>query len=102
MIINIPLQIDEQKMEEVVARDYEGKILNEITKYIKSTLVKKAQNYYGDYNDKMLDGMQYLIEARIEKYLADYKDEIIEHASKILAERLARSKKGKEILENLT
>lgn len=96
MIINIPLQIDEQKMEEVVARDYEGKIFEEITKCIKSTLAKKAQNYYGD---KVVDGMQFLIEARIEKYLADYKDEIIEHASKLLAEKLAKSKRGKEILE---
>lgn len=96
MIINIPLQIDEERMEEVLQKDYEGKVLDEITKYIKATLSKQSSNYYGD---KVIDGMQALIENRIDIFLDEHKEEIIETAAKELANKLARSKKGKELLE---
>ena len=42
MIINIPLQIDEEKMEEVVKKDYESKVMGEIVKYIKKALVSES------------------------------------------------------------
>lgn len=99
MIINIPLQIDEQKMEEVVARDYEGKVLDEISKYVRTVIASKAEKYYGD---KVSDGMRVLIEGRIDEFLDLHEKEILERASGILAEKLARSKRGKEILENFT
>lgn len=95
MIINIPLQIDEQKMEEVLQRDYEGKILEEITKQIKTNLAKQAETHYGD---RVSDGMRVLIEMRIDKFLQNHADEVIENASSKVAEKLARSKRGKAIL----
>lgn len=98
MIINIPLQIDEQKMEEVLQRDYQGKILDEIMKYIKTTLSNNADCYYGD---KVSDGMRVLIEGQIDTFLKEHSEEVIDRASKILAEKLARSKKGKSILERM-
>lgn len=102
MIINIPLQIDEQKMEEVIARDYEGKVLEKITEYVKKTLMDNStESYYTDTDRKISSGMANLIEGRIDVFLADHKDEIIEDAAKALAEKLARSKKGKAILDGL-
>ena len=98
MIINIPIQIDEAKMEEAIQKDYEGKVLDEIVKYIKTTLSRNSSNPYGD---KVINGMQALIEDRIDEFLKAHKDEVIEHASKILAEKLARSKKGKAILDEM-
>lgn len=98
MIINIPLQIDEHKMEEVLQRDYEGKILSEIMNQVKKTLYDNASRYYGD---RVSDGMCVLIEKQIKSFLNEHKDEVIDNASKILAEKLARSKKGKEILGGL-
>ena len=98
MVINIPIQIDEAKMEEAVQKDYEGKVLDEIVKYIKTTLTRASSNPYGD---RATDGMRVLIEDRIDEFLKDHKDEVIEHASKLLADKLARSKKGKEILDGV-
>ena len=98
MIINIPLQVDEQKMEEVLQRDYEGKVLNKINEYIKTTLANNAEKYYGD---KVSDGMRVLVEAQIDKFLKVHKDEIIENAAHAMAEKLARSKRGKELLEEV-
>ena len=99
MIINIPLQIDEAKMEEVVERDYMGKVMQEITKHITTCLANKSHSYYG--SDRANDGLTILINHRIDEHLDKYRDEIIETAAKYLAEKLARSKRGKEILEEV-
>ena len=98
MIVNIPLQIDEAKMEEVLQRDYEGKVLAMIDSYVKTTLTNRAEKYYGD---KVDDGMRVLIEMRIDQFLKLHQDKVIEKAAAVMAEKLARSKRGKEILENV-
>ena len=86
MIINIPLQIDEEKMEEVVKKDYESKVMGEIVKYIKKALV--SEGGYG-YGDKEVIGMTELIKGRIDIYLEKHNDEIIRAAGNALAEKLA-------------
>lgn len=104
MIINIPLQIDEAKMEELLQKDYEGRVLNEITKYIKTTLAKNALNYssfYKNTEDRVDDGMKVLIEDRIDAFLKEHEQEILYGAADILATKLAKSKKGKEILDGV-
>ena len=98
MIINIPLQIDEEKMEEVVKKDYEGKVMGEIVKYIKTALTKHSTSYYGD---REMNGMTELIKERIDIYLEKHNDEIISAAGNALAEKLARSKRGKAILDGI-
>ena len=98
MIINIPLQIDEEKMEEVVKKDYESKVMGEIVKYIKKALV--SEGGYG-YGDKEVIGMTELIKERIDIYLEKHNDEIISAAGNALAEKLARTKRGKAILDGV-
>lgn len=99
MIINIPLVVDEKKMEEVLERDYSGKVIDRIEEYIKTTLKNNAETYYGD---KVDDGMRVLIEKRIDKYLETAnKEQVLERAAVLLADKLARSKRGKQILEEL-
>ena len=48
MIINIPLQVDEERMEEVIARDYQSKVIDKIVDYIKEALVSQSNSYYGN------------------------------------------------------
>ena len=86
MIINIPLQIDEEKMEEVVKKDYENKVMGEIVKYIKKALVSEGGYGYGD---------------KEVIYLEKHNDEIISAAGNALAEKLARTKRGKAILDGI-
>lgn len=98
MIINIPLQIDEEKMEEVVKKDYESKVMGEIVKYIKTALTKHSTSYYGD---REMNGMTELIKEKIDIYLEKHNDEIISAAGNALAEKLARTKRGKAILDGV-
>ena len=85
-------------MEEAIQKDYEGKVLDEIVQYIKATLTRASSNPYGD---RTTNGMRVLIEDRIDAFLKEHREEVIEHASKILADKLARSKKGKAILDEV-
>lgn len=98
MIINIPLQIDEQQMNEVLQKDYEGKVVNEIVKYIRKTLASSSRSHYGN---QETEGMKALIQIQIDTFLENHRDEIIKCASVQMAEKLARSKRGKEILEEI-
>ena len=104
MIINIPLQVNEQQMEEVIKRDYEGKILDRIMEHIKTCIMTNSRYSYSAYRgkeEKIEDGMKVLIESQIQHFLDEHRQEIIDEASKILADKLARSKKGKAIFEGL-
>ena len=98
MIINIPLQVDEERMEEVIARDYQSKVIDKIVDYIKEALVSQSNSYYGN---KERNGMVELIKRKIDDYLNEHSDEIVKEAGLALAEKLARTKKGKAILDSV-
>lgn len=94
MIINVPITIDETAFEGQMSKDIENKVVRWLSDEIKSTLKRKA---YGT----ELDGLKEFVIDVVEKKIDTFRDEIIETASKELSNKLARSKKGKEILGNL-
>ena len=94
MIINVPITIDETAFEGQMSKDIENKVVRWLSDEIKSTLKRKA---YGT----ELDGLKEFVIDVVEKKIDTFRDEIIEMASKELSNKLARSKKGKEILGNL-
>ena len=94
MIINVPITIDETAFEGQMSKDIENKVVTFLCDEIKNTLKRKA---YGT----EMDGLKEFVIDAVEKKIDSFRDEIIETASKELANKLARSKKGKEILGNL-
>ena len=86
MIINIPLQVDEERMEEVIARDYQSKVIDKIVDYIKEALVSQSTTYYGN---KERNGMAELIKLKIDDYLKEHSYEIVKESVLSLAEKLA-------------
>ena len=99
MVINIPIQIDEAKMEEVVQRDYEQRVIKIIAEHITTALTNNSSKYYS--YDRESDGMTNLINERIDLFIGEHKDEIIEIAGSRLAERLARTKAAKSLIKDL-
>lgn len=92
MIINIPLTIDDELWASALARDYESKVTERLT-----TEVRKAICDHDAYKDQRR-GMQTWVDDKLDDILKEYKDDIIDAAAEKLAERLARTKRGKEIL----
>lgn len=100
MIINIPLQIDEATFEEKVREDY--------AENVKQLLLAKVDKVLEDYDNRYYatskswkNGLEYMITQEIDIFIKDHKDEIVEMAADKLAERLARTKKAKSILEGM-
>ena len=102
MIVNIPLQIDEKIIEKNLSVDYESKVKDYILKEVEDALIQRAKDLYKYWSGKdatTTDGIRVYIREYVDKYIQEWKDEIIETAADRLAERLAKTKKGKEILE---
>lgn len=99
MVINIPIQIHEEEMTKLIKQDYEEKVINEIVKYITTAIEKQGYGY--GYGAKFDNGMLNLIQNQIGKFLDEHKDEIIQKAGNILAEKLRRTKRVKEMMEGI-
>jgi hypothetical protein len=98
MIINIPLTIDDELWASALARDYESKVTEKLTNEVRKCIADKdTYNIYGkDQNVKR--GLENWVSYKIDDILKEYKDDIIDAAAEKLAERLARTKKGRELL----
>lgn len=97
MIINIPLQIDEAAFEQKVNDDYTDKVEQLLLQQVEKVLKDHDDRYYGSTRDPKL-GLSNIVYNRIDNFLKEHKEEIIEAASGKLAERLSKTKKAKELL----
>lgn len=95
MIINIPLQIDEKVIEKCLSVDYEKKVQDYLCKEVEQVLL----DHCGYYNKSTKNGMSQIVRNAVDEYVIEWKDEIIEKASERLAERLTRTKKAKELID---
>lgn len=103
MLINIPLQIDDAAFEGKLKEDYESQVLERIEQRLDRALMEH-DNSWGHKSAK--EGLNtlvmYTVENRVADFLHENRDAIIEAAAKDLGNRLARSKRGKEILEEVS
>ena len=95
-IVQFAIGIDDDRIVKSIEQNVERQVINNITEQIKGTITKKYC-YYGD----ELEPLKNMIKQQIEVILVEHKDYILENASKILADKLARSKAGKQLLEDL-
>ena len=94
-IFNIAIEVEDERIVQSIEKSVEEKVCKEISKKIEDCIYEKS--YYGRINNaKPLENM---IASRIDAILADNKDLVIEKAADKLAEKLARSKDGKAILD---
>lgn len=103
MIINIPLQIDDAAFEGKLKEDYESQVLERIEQRLDRVLMEHDKSWSHKSAREGLDTLvMYTIENRVADFLHENREEIIESAAKDLGNRLARSKRGKEILEEVS
>ena len=94
MIINIPLQIDDEMINSVIAADYQAKIEQNLTKQVETAIKRQSKSW----DSTVSSGLFYMAEEAVDKVISEYKEAIIDKAADKLAERLVRTKKAKEIL----
>jgi len=100
MVINIPINFDETAFEGKVSEDIQNRVVAELTKRIDDAIARRSSGYYyGDSGKQVIDGIIAMAKDEVSKVINQYEQQIIEIAGNELAARLARTKKGKEILE---
>ena len=93
-IIQFSISVEDDRIVNSIENNVEKQVIRTITDKVEDRIYEKRWGKV--YNaDPLID----MIHSRIDKVLADNTDLIIDRASKILAEKLARSKAGKAILE---
>lgn len=102
-IFQVAISMDDDRIKESVANKAEKEIMANLTKEVGQIIFEKTSYYeYGrnnkGYNPNCLSNWAKM---QFEQFLTDHKDAIIAGAAKELADRLARTKAAKAILENL-
>lgn len=96
-IVQFGIGIDDEAIKKSVSEHAEKviteQLLNEVEK-----IIFEQDAWGGQVNKYRASGFT---ERRFDKFLEDNRDTILELTSKYLADRLARTKRGKEILENI-
>lgn len=95
MIITIPLSIPDELLENTIAKDYEAKITERLTDEVRKVLLDQVKY---SYVKSERQGMENIVFDKVDDIMKKYKDDIIEAAAEKLAERLTRTKKVKEML----
>ena len=103
MIINIPLQIDDAAIEGKLKAEYETRVIEEVSRRLDDILKDYDETYVWGNKKSPRNGLDARIGSvlrnRIDDFIEENCDEIVAKAAKDLGARLARTKKGKAILE---
>ena len=105
-IFNVAISMDDERIKETVANKAEKEIIANLTREVGRIIFQKCDDlYHGGridrekgYDASRLSGWSKM---QFENFLKEHKDEIIAGAAKELADRLARTKAAKAILENI-
>lgn len=98
-IIQMAISVEDEKIVKEVEETAEKQIIQTLADRVEDVISEK----HGWYGNQKRDyaPLKNMVSEQITKILDDNKDFILAEASKILAEKLSRSKAGKEILQGL-
>ena len=99
MILNIPLQIDEANIEQMVKKEYDNKVIEAVVNRLEEGLAKNQVGW--SRAERASNGLVYLMEREADGFLEKYHDKIIDVAADRLVERLWRTKAVKEMVNGV-
>lgn len=98
-IIQMAISVEDEKIVKRVEETAENQIIQALTDRVENVISEK-HGWYGK-QERDYTPLKNMVSEQVEKILNENKDFILSEASKILSDKLARSKAGKEILQGL-
>lgn len=98
-IIQMAISVEDERIVKRVEETAEKQIIETLTDRVEDVISEK-RGWYGK-SERDYTPLKDMVSEQIAKILDDNKGLILSEASKILADKLARSKSGKEVLQNL-
>lgn len=100
-IVQIAFDFDDERVRQTIENTVKKEVIDGIQTDITKALLHNFGCWSGAWNRSKENALVDLMRERTDDFLKENKDVILEAAAKNLSERLARSKKGKELLEGL-
>lgn len=98
-IFQIGINVEDEKIIKSVEENAERQIIGNLTEKIEEIICNKGGWYRS--SGKEYAPLKEMVLDKVDSILNENKDFILSEASKILADKLARSKRGKELLESM-
>lgn len=98
-IMQIAIGVEDEKIVKRVEETAERQIIETLTDRVENVISEK-RGWYGN-KEKDYTPLKNMVSEQIAKILDENKEFVLLEASKILADKLARSKAGKEVLQGL-
>ena len=98
-IIQMAISVEDEKIVKKVEETAESQIIKTLSEKVED-VISERKGWYGS-KERDYAPLKNMVSEQVEKILNENKDLILSEASKILADKLARSKAGKEILQGL-
>lgn len=100
-IVQIAFDFDDERVRQTIENTVKKEVIDGIQTDITEALLHNFGSWNGAWDRSKENALVDLMRERTDEFLKENKDVILEAAAKNLSERLARSKKGKELLEGL-
>lgn len=97
-IIQMAISVEDEKIIKMVEETAENQIIQTLTDRVENVISEK-RGWSRDNRD--YTPLKNMVSEQVAKILEENKDFVLAEASKILADKLARSKAGKEALQSL-
>ena len=91
--VPVTIGVDEKRIAEEIENDVGHQVINSITKEVKNKMFSKSH-----YQEDPLDTM---IKNEVKRIVENNKDYIVENTSKLLCEKLSRTKAVREAVQNV-
>ena len=95
-IIQLAISVEDEKIVKRVEQTAEEQIIDRITKKVEGIIYEKR--FYG--SDTSDEPLRRMVREQIEKVIEENKETILDAASKHLADKLARTKAAKAIVDS--
>lgn len=96
-IVQIAFDFDDERVRQTIENTVKKEVIDGIQADITKTLLRN----FGSWNNNKEGALVDLVRNEVGAFLGENKDVIVEAAAKNLAERLVKSKKGKELLDKI-
>ena len=102
-IVQFAVGIDDEGIRKRIIETSEKQIIDRLYEECKSAVIRKSRRYWNFENkdEKIKIVLNDLVFEAVDKMVTEHKDEIIDNASKILADRIGRTKAARETFRNI-
>ena len=97
MVINIPINVDEELLNKVIKDEFESKTYEYLYSQIDKTLKSKDPSYYAQ---TVKGGVEQMVKEIVAaEILTTWRDSIVEQAAALLEARVSKTKAAKQLKE---